>query len=44
MTATSDVIGHLVDQYFTGRRLEQQAAAETTQTTNTDTTTTTTGR
>ena len=29
MTATTDVIGHQVDQQFILRRLEQQAAAET---------------
>jgi hypothetical protein len=30
----TDVTGHQVDLYFTGRRLEQQAAAETTKTTD----------
>jgi hypothetical protein len=41
MTAYTDVTGHQVDQYFTGRRLEAQAAASTT---STDDATTTDGR
>lgn len=35
MSAYTDTVGHLVDVYFTGRRLEQQAAAETDSTDNT---------